>query len=195
MRRRRIFVAMLALSLGLLVRPIAVGSAVACSCVMDADPMATAARDPEQAVFTGVVQEPAAQGTPVVLTRWFRGAAPQAVIWLDNAGFEDPFGGMCGTARPPANSEWIFAAYRAEAGKFGVNLCSPHAALATPEGQRMLQSATEVLGPPAVPVAQPDPGGTSDPVVTGVIAILVGLVALTGLAAGIFLVTGRRRES
>jgi hypothetical protein len=195
MRRRRIFVAMLALSLGLLVRPIAVGSAVACSCVMDADPMATAARDPEQAVFTGVVQEPAAQGTPVVLTRWFRGAAPGAVIWLDNAGFEDPFGGMCGTARPPANSEWIFAAYRAEAGKFGVNLCSPHAALATPEGQRMLQSATEVLGPPAVPVAQPDPGGTSDPVVTGVIAILVGLVALTGLAAGIFLVTGRRRES
>ena len=56
--------------------------------------MATAARDPEQAVFTGVVQEPAAQGTPVVLTRWFRGAAPQAVVWLDNAGFEDPFGGM-----------------------------------------------------------------------------------------------------
>ena len=59
----------------------------------------------------------------------------------------------------------------------------------------MLQSATEVLGPPAVPVAQPDPGGTTDPVVTGVIAILVGLVALTGLAAGIFLVAGRRREA
>ena len=86
MRRRRILVAMLALSLGLLVRPVAVGSVVACSCVMDADPMATAARDPEQAIFTGVVQEPAAQGTPVVLTRWFRGAAPQAVVWLDNHG-------------------------------------------------------------------------------------------------------------
>ena len=186
---------MMALSLGLLVRPVAVGSAVACSCIMDADPIATAARDPEQAIFTGVVQEPAAQGTPVVLTGWFRGAAPQAVVWLDNASFEDPLGGTCGTARPPANSEWIFAAYRAEAGKFGVNLCSPHAALATPEGQRMLQSATEVLGPPAVPVAQPDPSGTAEPVVTGVIAILVGLVALTGLAAGIFLVAGRRRES
>ncbi len=158
MGRLRILIAMLALTLGLLVRPVAVGSVVACSCVMDADPIVTAARDPQQAIFTGVVQEPAAQGTPVVLTRWFRGAAPQAVVWLDNAGFEDPFGGMCGTARPPANSEWIFAAYPAEAGKFGVNLCSPHAALATPEGQRMLQSATEVLGPPAVPVAQPDPG-------------------------------------
>ena len=195
MGRRRIFVAMLALSLGLIVRPVAVGSAVACSCVMDADPIATAARDPEQAIFTGVVQEPAAQGTPVVLTRWFRGAAPQAVVWLDNAGFEDPFGGMCGTARPPANSEWIFVAYRAEAGTFGVNLCSPHAALATPEGQRMLQSAMAELGPPAIPVAQPDPSGTSDPVMTGVVAILVGLVALTGLAAGIFLVAGRRRQS
>ncbi|MDF2734152.1 MAG: hypothetical protein K0S97_775 [Chloroflexota bacterium] len=195
MGRRRMFVALLALSLGLLVRPVAVGSAVACSCAMDADPIVTAAQDPDQAIFTGVVQEPAAQGTPVILTRWFRGAAPQAVVWLDNAGFEDPFGGMCGTARPPANSEWIFAAYRAEAGKFGVDLCSPHASLATPEGQRMLQSATEVLGPPAVPAAQPDPGEAADPVVSGVVAILVGLVALTGLAAGIFLVAGRRRET
>ena len=73
MGRRRILVAMLALSLGLLVRPVAVGSVVACSCVQDADPIVTAARDPLQAVFTGVVHEPAAQGTPVVLTRWFRG--------------------------------------------------------------------------------------------------------------------------
>lgn len=195
MARRRILVAILALTVGLLVRPVAVSTVVACSCAMDADPIVTAARDPQQAIFTGVVQGPAAQGTPVVLTRWFRGAAPQAVVWLDNAGFEDPFGGMCGTTRPPANSEWIFAAYLAESGKFGVNMCSPHAALATPEGQRMLQSAMDVLGPPAVPVAQPDPGESSDPVLGGVVAILVGLVALTGLAAGIFLVAGRRREA
>lgn len=195
MGRRRILIAMLALSLGLLVRPVAVGSVVACSCVADADPIVTAARDPQRAIFTGVVQDPVAEGTPVVLTRWFRGAAPGAVVWLDNAGFEDPFAGMCGTARPPADSEWIFAAHRAESGRFGVDLCSPHAALGTPEGQRMLQSATNVLGPPAVPVAQPDPGGSPDPVLTGVIAILVGIVALTGLAAGIFLVAGRRRVS
>lgn len=183
---------MLALSLGLLVRPVAVGPVVACSCVMDADPILTAARDPQQVVFTGVVQAPAAEGTPVVLTRWFRGPAPQAVVWLDNEGFEDPFGGMCGTARPPANTEWIFGAYRAESGKFGVNMCSPHAALATDEGQRMLQSVTSVLGPPAVPIAQPESNGP-DPVLGGVVAIVVGLVALLGLVAGMFLVAGRRR--
>jgi len=192
MGRRRIFVAMLALTLGLLVRPVAVGSVVACSCVMDADPIVTAARDPLQAVFTGVVHAPEAQGTPVVLTRWFRGpAVPQPVVWLDNAGFDDPFGGSCGTARPPANTEWIFAAYRTEAGTLGVNLCSPHASLATDEGQRMLQSVTNVLGPPAVPVAEPDTAA-GDPV-GGIVAIAVGLVALLGLAAGLFLVAGRRR--
>jgi hypothetical protein len=192
MGRRRILVAMLALSLGLLVRPVAVGSVVACSCVQDADPIVTAARDPQQAIFTGVVHEPAAQGTPVVLTRWFRGAAPQAVVWLDNASFEDPFGGTCGTARPPADSEWIFAAHRTDEGTFGVSTCSPHAALATDEGQRMLQSVTNVLGPPAIPIARPDQGG-ADPVLGGVVAIAVGLVALLGLAAGLFLVAGRRR--
>ncbi len=192
MGRRRILVAMLALSLGLLVRPVAVGSVVACSCVQDADPIVTAARDPQQAVFTGVVHEPAARGTPVVLTRWFRGPVPQPVVWLDNAGFEDPFGGTCGTTRPPANTEWIFAAYRTEEGTLGVSSCSPHAALATDEGQRMLESVTNVLGPPAVPVAEPDPGD-ADRVVGGIVGIAVGLVALLGLAAGLFLVAGRRR--
>jgi hypothetical protein len=192
MGRRRIFVAMLALTLGLLVRPVAVGSVVACSCVMDADPIVTAARDPLQAVFTGVVHAPAAQGTPVVLTRWFRGPVPQPVVWLDNASFEDPFGGTCGTARPPANTEWIFAAYRTDEGTFGVSSCSPHAALTTDEGQRMLQSVTDVLGPPAVPVVEPDTAD-GDRVVGGIVAIAVGLVALLGLAAGLFLVAGRRR--
>jgi hypothetical protein len=190
MGRRRILVAMLALSIGLLVRPIAVTSVFACSCVMDDDPIRTASNDPQQSIFTGVVQGPAAQGTPVVLTRWFGGPAPQGVVWLDNAGFDDPFGGTCGTTRPPANTEWIFAAYRAEMGKFGVNMCSPHAALDTPEGQRMLRTATEVLGPPAVIVEQ-DPA-TFDPVVNGVVPILMGLLAIIGLVAGMFLVVQRQ---
>lgn len=155
--------------------------------------MRTAAKDPAQAIFTGVVHPPAAEGTPVVLTRWFRGPAPQAVVWLDNEGFEDPFAGMCGTPRPPANTEWIFAAWPSGGGKFRVDMCSQHAALQTAEGQRMLQTAADVLGPPVVPVAQPDPGGSSDPVLGSIVAIVVGLVALLGLVAGMFLVAGRRR--
>jgi hypothetical protein len=72
-------------------------------------------------------------------------------------------------------------------------MCSPHAALDTDEGQRMLQSATEVLGPPAVP-SEPDAGGAPpDPLIGGVIPIIVGLVALLGLLAGVFLAAGRRR--
>ena len=193
MGRRRILVAILALSLGLLVRPVAVGSAVACSCAMDADPMLTAARDPAQAIFTGVVGAPVAVGTPVLLTRWFRGPAPGAVVWLDNEGFEDPFAGMCGTPRPPADTEWIFAAWPSERGKFRVDMCSQHAALGTESGQQMLETVTKVLGPPAVPVAQPDPG-EPDSAFGGIVAIAVGLVAVLGLVAGMFLVTGRRRS-
>jgi hypothetical protein len=193
MGRRRILVAILALSLGLLVRPVAVGSTVACSCAMDADPMLTAARDPAQAIFTGVVGAPVAVGTPVVLTRWFRGPAAGAVVWLDNEGFEDPFAGMCGTPRPPANTEWIFAAWPSEGGKFRVDMCSQHAQLGTESGQQMLQTVTTVLGPPAVPIAQPDPGESDSPM-GGIVAIAVGLVAVLGLVAGMFLVTGRRRS-
>lgn len=193
MGRRRILVAMLALSLGLLVRPVAVGSVVACSCAMDADPMLSAARDPAQAIFTGVVQSPVVEGTPVVVTRWFRGPAPQGVVWLDNEGFEDPFAGMCGTPRPPADTEWIFAAWPSERGRFRVDMCSQHAELKTERGQQFLQTATTVLGPPGIPLAQPDQPG-SDPAIGGVVAIALGGVALLGLAAGLFLVAGRRRS-
>jgi hypothetical protein len=193
MQRRRILVAMLALTVGLLVRPIAVPPAIACSCAMDPDPIGAAAQDPQQAVFTGVVQAPAAQGTPVVLTRWFRDPMPQPVVWLDNAGFEDPMGGSCGTTRPPANTEWIFAAYRTEDGKFGVNLCSTHAPLDTDQGKHLLQAAIEIMGQPAVP-APPDAGGSPpDPMVTGVAPIIIGLVALVGLLAGLVVAAGRRR--
>ncbi len=193
MGRRRILVALMALSLGLLVRPVAVGSVVACSCAMDADPMLTAVKDPTQAIFTGVVKAPVVEGTPVVVTRWFRGPAPQAVAWLENEGFEDPFAGMCGTSRPPADTEWIFAAWPGERGRFRVDMCSQHAELKTELGQRFLQTATTVLGPPGVPVAQPDQPG-SDPAIGGVVAIAIGGVAFLGLAAGVFLVAGRRRS-
>lgn len=193
MARRRILVAMVALSMALLVRPVAVGPALACSCAMLDDPIGTAATDPQQWVFSGVVQDPVVQGTPVVLTRWFRGPAPQAVVWLDIQGFEDPLAGTCGTTRPPASTEWIFAAYRSEGGKFGVDMCSPHAALATVEGQRMLQRAVEVMGPPALPVDAEAADPPSSPV-AAVVPILVGLMAIIGLVGGAFLVVGRRER-
>ena len=193
MGRRRILIAMLALSLGLLVRPVAVSSTIACSCAMDPDPIGAAAQDPQQAVFSGVVQPPTAAGTPVVLTRWFGAPAPQPVVWLDNAGFEDPMGGMCGTTRPPANTEWIFVAYRDDVGKFGVNLCSTQAALDTDQGQQLLQAATDIMGAPSIP-PEPEPAAAPpDPLLGGVVPLVIGLIVLLALMAGIF-VMGRRRS-
>ena len=193
MARRRILVAMVALSLALLVRPVAVAPVAACSCAMDPDPIGLAAADPLQDVFTGVVQPPTAAGTPVALTRWFGGPAPQPAVWLDNAGFEDPLGGMCGTTRPPPDTEWIFVAWRDQVGKFAVNMCSTQAALDTDQGQQLLQAAIEIMGPPLVPPAPEAGGSPPDPVLSGVVPILVGLIALVSLVAGTFLV-GRRRS-
>jgi len=217
MVRRRILIAMLALSLGLLVRPVAVSTTVACSCAMDPDPIGAAAEDPQQAVFTGVVQAPTGAGTPVVLTRWFEEPAAPPVVWLDNAGFEDPMGGMCGTNRPPADTEWIFVAYRDPAGKFGVNLCTTQAALDTDQGQALLKQAEAVFGPaPPIPLASADPvpvattppvsaptempGASADPVArtdsqpipAGVLLMVAGAGLVAALGAGVLLLARRR---
>lgn len=212
MLRRRTFVALLALTLILLVRPVAVAPAMACSCAMFDNPMAGAAKEPREAVFSGVVGVPTPEGVPVGLTRWFKGSPPAAVVLLDSRGFEDPNGGMCGTNRPPAGSEWIFIAWLNERARFDVNLCSVHADLATPEGQTLLKEAASVFGPsqplpvatapPAVataPVAgaTPAPVGaaTDAPTIPGGLVLMLGGAGLLVLLAGGLAAYARRRPS
>ncbi|HYH92014.1 MAG TPA: hypothetical protein VD763_02555 [Candidatus Saccharimonadales bacterium] len=196
--RRVVFIAVVA-ALTLLVRPVAVTPAVACSCAMDPDPIASAAADPRTAIFTGTMGAATPEGTPVQLTRWFRGPIPQPVIWLDNAGFEDPFGGMCGTNRPaPVSSEWIFAAGWNEVGLFQISMCSTFAALATEQGQELLATAERILGPPslAAPSADPAPAAPAGPATTVnavLIPVLVGSAAVLGILAGLALILRSRR--
>ena len=74
-------------------------------------------RRPRTAIFTGTMLAATPEGTPVQLTRWFRGPMPQPVIWLDNAGFEDPTGGMCGANRPSPVAQRVDLRQRLERGR------------------------------------------------------------------------------
>lgn len=214
MIRRRTVVALIALSLVLVVRPIDIPTAAACSCAMLDDPMAEALKEPRTAVFTGLVGMPTPEGVPVAVSRWFKASPPGPVVLLDSRSFEDPMGGSCGTNRPPAGSEWIFIAWLNERARFDVNMCSTHADLASPEGQALLKDAVAAFGeappvpdvtePPAEPVATVSPAGPGDPadpadpvappepsVPAGVLLMAggAGLLLLLGVAA---VLVGRR---
>ena len=131
--------------------------AFACSCVAFDDPIREAAADETTAVFAGIAQPPGARGdVPIVLTRWFKGTPPAAVVLLDGAGFVDPFGGMCGTAAPTPGQEWIFVAGPGERGTFGVSMCSPHGPVLEPHGKALLDAAVARYGPGSVAVADAD---------------------------------------
>ena len=198
MLRRRTIVAVIALSLLAVVRPVTVTPTVACSCAMPGDPMADAAKEPRTAVFTGMVGLPTPEGVPVAVSRWFKAAPPGPVVLLDSQGFEDPNGGMCGTNRPAAGSEWIFVAWFNERARFDVNLCSTHADLASPEGQALLADAEAAFGPTEpIPVAtaQPAPAATAqpanpaDPATSAAQPIPTGLLLMAG-GAGLLVVLG-----
>jgi hypothetical protein len=203
MLRRRTIVAVIALSLLAVVRPVTVTPTVACSCAMPGDPMADAAKEPRAAVFTGMVGLPIADGVPVAVSRWFKAAPPGPVVLLDSRGFEDPMGGMCGTNRPPAGSEWIFVAWFNERARFDVNLCSTHADLATPEGQALLVDAEAVFGPttpipvasapPGDPVAPSAPAATAGSPIPAGILLMAGGAGLLVLLGGALVIAARRR--
>ncbi len=193
---RRLGLLILAISLVATVRLAVPGIAVACSCAMLDDPMRAAATDPATSVFTGVAGPQQAAGVAVRLTRWFHGEVPPSgVAVLDPAGFQDPFGGMCGTAAPGAGSEWIFATNRNSIGRYDVNLCTTHAPLDSEAGRELLADAQAVFGPPSVPSASDPPTGDTGPAVDGLPAIVpVGLAALFAIGAiGATLAIARRR--
>ncbi len=185
--------------------------------------MLAVAGAPGIAVFTGIIQPPEPLALPVLLTRWFQGGPMLGLVGLDRQGFEDPGGGMCGTRQPPVGSEWIFVTETNERGLFSVIACTTHADLATPEGQALLARAAEVYGrapdpPPEQPVETapsiPDPSPASpvetaatipdpspaEPVeaaastVGTVLPIVLGVVFAVGVAAGLALILGRRRD-
>jgi hypothetical protein len=194
---RRVLISFLVVSLAMTVRLAIPGPVAACSCAMAEDPMAESAADPTVTVFTGIAQVSGPGGVPVLLTRLLEGTAPGPILMLDPAGFEDPFGGMCGTAAPTPGTEWIFVTAMNEGGRYDVQMCTPHAALGTQAGQALLVQATAAFGPGRAR-APLEPGAPAEP--TGVpawVLVLGGLGTVifgTSVLLGIALVARRREE-
>jgi hypothetical protein len=169
----------------------------ACDC-MAMEPMAAYAGAPDRVIFSGTVQMPEPAGTPVVVTRWFQGEGAAGIVRIQGEWGQG--GASCETPLPPAGTEWIFIASRFE-GELAVNLCTPHAAVASDAGAAMLADAIATFGdgggaPPGEepPPAAPAQGAGSAATDVLPIVVAVGLVALAGLVAGALLVLRGRRE-
>jgi hypothetical protein len=193
-------------SLGLLIAILAFGlvsltvprPAVACSCVSPDDIVANLGVSEDEAVFAGHTGPQTAAGVPVALTAWFGGPAPAAVVTLD---VSEGDSASCGTTVPPAGIHYLFVSYPTGDGRYGLNLCSVAIALDGPDGQAMLGEVEAKLGP-AQPVGNaPSTAPPSEPVddpdaaVETVVPVTVGVIFAVGVAAGLFLILGRRRDS
>ncbi len=133
----------------------------ACDC-MAAEPMAAYAGQPQWTIFTGVVQAPDQEGVPVLVSRWFQGDGVAALVRIE--GTWGIGGASCETPLPLAGTEWIFVSSRRETGELDVNLCTPHAAIATDTGAAMLADAMATFGEGGgAPVTSPEPAVPASP--------------------------------
>jgi hypothetical protein len=204
MHRRSILLrlaALVAIAVSALALPAATS---ACSCAMPG-PMAEVRGDPEIAVFSGVVDPQDARGYPVTITRWFQGGGiVEPRIWFTASSFSGD-DASCGVAPLPIATEWIFVAYRTE-GMYGTGLCSPHAAVATADGQAMLADAIQTFGgaqpnatdPPTAPSpstvpSEPSPGAGPSTLVSVVETVAPIALAIFGLGVVIGVVGVLRR--
>jgi hypothetical protein len=192
--RRLKFVPVFALFVALGLTSLALPRAVAaCSCAMIT--MEEARNQPEAVVFSGVVDPRDPRGYPVTVTRWFKGGSPiEPRAWLHPGGFSLTGGGAdCSVPPLPVGTEWIFIAYKAE-DLYSVGLCSPHAAVATAEGQAMLAEAVQVFGggqppataPPALP-SPPTPIPSATPAAPASVIGTLGPIAVIVFIVGILL--------
>ena len=134
-------------------------------------------------IFTGTVGVPDARGVPVRVTRWFQSPATPRIVWLEANGFGGD-GASCGTALPPAGSEWIFVAYRTDRAELGVNLCTPHASAAAAEGQAMFADAVATFGQGRVMDPEPDPPGAQT---SEGLPLPLPLLVVVALGAGVLI--------
>ncbi len=168
----------------------------ACDC-MALEPMSAYVGSPERVIFSGTVQAPEPNGTPVLVTRWFQGEGAAGIVRI--RGEWGQGGASCETPLPPAGTEWIFVASRFE-GELAVNLCTPHAAVGSDAGTTMLADAIATFGdgggaPPGEPAAPPQgAGGAAAAADLLPVVLVVGSVAIVGLIAGALLVVRSRRS-
>jgi hypothetical protein len=145
--------------------------------------MAEVRGDPEIAVFSGVIDPQDARGYPVTITRWFQGGGViEPRIWFTAGSFSGD-GASCGVDPLPLATEWIFVAYRTE-GMYGTGLCSPHAALATADGQAMLADAIQTFG--GVQPSATDPPTAARPPTAAPAAPVALVEAVAPVALAVF---------
>jgi len=153
-RRLALLVAVASLSTSLWLT--AAGPTFACSCV-EPQPMA-AYQTADNAIFSGTTGPSDARGVPVRVAAWFWGKGSGPIVYLSASSFGNT--SSCGTALPPAGTEWIWVTYLPEGGGDpGTGLCSPSGQLGTPEGDALLADATATFGG----VAPPGAGATDPP--------------------------------
>lgn len=174
----------------------------ACDC-MALEPMKTYAGQPSWTIFSGTVQAPQPDGVPVLVTRWFQGEGAAPVVAIH--GSWGTGGASCETPLPLAGSEWIFVASRRDTGEIDVNLCTPHAAVASDAGAAMLADAIGTFGsgggPPSneqPPAAPAEPVGTAAPgawTVFDPVVLAVGGTAAVVVVGGVLLLLRRRQTA
>jgi hypothetical protein len=152
------------------------------------------------------VQAPQPAGVPVLVTRWFQGEGAAPVVAIQ--GTWGVGGAACETPLPPPGSEWIFLASRRETGELDVNLCTPHAAVASDAGAAMLADAIATFGAGGGPPPNPGEGAAEPPAAPGAptggeapaaldvfdpVVLAVGGGAAIALVAGVLFLLRRRQ--
>ncbi len=172
--------------------------ALACSCVMP-EPMATYRGDSNHMILEGRVAAVAPDGVEVAVERWFQGPGGATISFAPD-GFGEQ-SAACQDPWPTVGSRWVWVAWVPEVGaRPQTNLCTPKAALDTPEGDAMSAAIVSAFGagttvdPPIEPESE-SPAPAPSPGELVVVAV-VGAVTLAALAvfAAVILIA-RRRES
>jgi hypothetical protein len=166
----------------------------ACSCAQMS--MADLAAQPDVAVFSGQLGGRDARGYPVAVTRWFHGPGLAPVVWLDPAMIRPDGGGGDCSIPPLEPGEWLLVGYPSEQGLLSVSLCSPHAQLGQPDGNRMLAEAITAFGEPVIaspPVAEPAAPPAARPGVDATVVLIAIVLAVVSLFGGVVLVAMRGR--
>jgi hypothetical protein len=173
------------------------GRAVACSCI-GPQPGAPVFTGDEDAVLIGTVGPGDGRGAyAFAVERWFKGGNA-ASVRVQSSMETLPDGSTaentCGL-RFEVGERLIMAAGWMNATTLLPNACAPHAAVATPEGQRLVAGASQAFGEGTVPDPPPDlrPGANAGPDLGLVaIALVTFVVGLT--AAAVALSFSRRRD-
>ena len=171
------------------------GAAVACSCAAPG-PGAPAFSGEEEAVFIGTAGRPQPDGTfRFAVERWFKGGNAREVdVASEKQVFADGSTAIntCGL-HFEVGDRMILAASVAGAA-YVPGTCSPHAAVASDEGQRLLNAAVAAFGQGSPPGAPQEPPMPDDPDLAGFAIGLVGIAVLVILISAAAAARRRRED-